>query len=243
VGKLSTYQYDAQANRPDPLSWSLLVKPAGMKIDGATGVVTWTHNNVTGGHSVSIQVQKGAETATQDFKVTVVSGTLNGLTPAELHAGLDRLPALARHRLPGPRAPASRRLERYVVGCARELAPGWRDGPCDPACQERVSACVLARVNALGRSIPVVLGPPARAAEGAFFGNLFSEPPRLFSCGGDRAPPRALGRECALPGNRCGVTWTGPCSAVCAVDARRIARCGRHTHILAVRAAPPVPVP
>lgn len=109
------------------------------------------------------------------------------------------------------------------------LAPEWADGPCDEACQEWVSACMFARTNAYG--LPAVLhgrGPhpslgttPEEAVdfpieEGAFFGNLFLDPPREYACRGSGDDPLALTiRACTLPGNRCGLQVVGPCAQAC----------------------------
>jgi hypothetical protein len=63
------------------------------------------------------------------------------------------------------------------------LANTWDTEPCDKACQEKLSACMLAFTNGTGQHINVVmaandtvLGPGAPAGwdqEGAFFGNIF----------------------------------------------------------------------
>jgi hypothetical protein len=69
------------------------------------------------------------------------------------------------------------------------LCPGWHSGPPDDGCLERVSACVLARLNeqgqavsisirgwqSAGQTLPVPAGEVSThpRADGAFFGNLF----------------------------------------------------------------------
>ena len=161
--------------------------------------------------------------------------TFNGLLPAELRAGLEGLRALV--EAPLATASGESTLVRYAAGCASMFAPQWRHAPCDEACQQHVSACVLARLNTRGRRLPIRLSARVSPAadEGAFFGNLFVDPPQLFSCSGGRTPRTRLGRECTLPGNRCGVTWTGPCSAACTGDASGASRCGRYRQVIAVR--------
>jgi len=73
------------------------------------------------------------------------------------------------------------------------LAPTWKDGQCDTVCQENISACMMALTNASGEHIPVELSSTKNALgggktypyqEGAFFGNLFAEPPQAFFCKG-----------------------------------------------------------
>jgi streptogramin lyase len=69
------YIYQATAIDPDrdTLSFKLLKAPAGMKIDPATGSVTWTPSQSdVGKHAVSIEVSDGlGGTDTQDFEITV----------------------------------------------------------------------------------------------------------------------------------------------------------------------------
>lgn len=126
------------------------------------------------------------------------------------------------------------------------LAPEWADAPCDVACQEWVTACMLARINAYGvhfslfaRGAHPELAPEgpdelAEAArytveEGAFYGNMFTDPPRVFACRGRGEDPLALTlRACTLPGSRCGIEVVGPCGPV-AGDPEARAACGEPT--------------
>lgn len=75
------------------------------------------------------------------------------------------------------------------------LAPQWETGACNQDCQQWVSACLLARSNALGRSISIemVASHPAIGSrrtqpfiylfeEAGFHGNLFLDPPQSHSC-------------------------------------------------------------
>lgn len=104
------------------------------------------------------------------------------------------------------------------------LAPEWAEAPCELACQEWVSACLLTRTNTY--SIPVLLYTTSMhpvmeddrgdadfpSEEGAFWGNLFVRPPLEYACRGTGADPLILSfRVCAQPGNRCGIQWVGPC--------------------------------
>jgi hypothetical protein len=68
------------------------------------------------------------------------------------------------------------------------LAPSWKDGQCDAACQEKVSACLMALTNSSGNhvalelSAPFTLGTGNSSAfpyqEAVFYGNLFESPPK-----------------------------------------------------------------
>ncbi len=138
----------------------------------------------------------------------------------------------------------------YIVGCALPvgtkltlekdgrkvdfegslgLAPEWATGPCELACQEWISACMLARTNAYGLPVSIYTDGPhphlqaiTRAdrdgnsvREGAFFGNLFVSPQRQYACRGDGDDRLALTwRVCTRPGDRCGIQAVGPCGDV-----------------------------
>jgi hypothetical protein len=99
------------------------------------------------------------------------------------------------------------------------LAPAWETGPCDQDCQQWVSACLLARTNALGqsRSIELVANHPAIGTrrtrpwtylfeEAGFYGNLFLDPPSSNACLGSGGVVSALQtRLCGLvPWLTCG---------------------------------------
>jgi hypothetical protein len=76
------------------------------------------------------------------------------------------------------------------------LAPGWKTGSCNDACQEQVSACLMAFTNGSGLHVPLMMSStkiPAMGGghtstypwqEGAFYGNLFTSPPNAFFCKG-----------------------------------------------------------
>ncbi|WP_437755539.1 hypothetical protein [Sorangium sp. So ce1389] len=93
------------------------------------------------------------------------------------------------------------------------LAPSWSDEPLSVSRRLWVSACVASRANRAGVSVMIssraahpALRYPDRSEvesfpqeEGAFWGNLFTSPPRLYAC--YKEPnvenSRALGRDCA----------------------------------------------
>jgi hypothetical protein len=152
---------------------------------------------------------------------------------------------------------AGRKLVEYLVECALPLghsitktgpgrdtftfegrvglAPEWETGACDEECQQWVSACLLARTNALGEtvSIELVASHPAIGEsrsqpqtytyeEAGFYGNLFANPPRAYTCQGRQVVEASHhGRLCGLtPWESCGFENhvgacydTGSCSA------------------------------
>jgi hypothetical protein len=130
---------------------------------------------------------------------------------------------------------AGQELVRYLVECALPLghgitksdpmdgdtitfdgivglAPEWETGACDQDCQEWVSACLLARTNAVGQSVSIelVASHPAIGSrrsqpllylfeEAGFHGNLFLDPPQAHACMGTGAILSALQmRLCGL---------------------------------------------
>ena len=86
------------------------------------------------------------------------------------------------------------------------LAPEWLQGTCGPACQEKVSSCLIALTNRTGRHVALSLlsGAPGLGAafrasdddvafphqEGAFFGNVFSGRPSPAGGATRRRRPR-----------------------------------------------------
>jgi hypothetical protein len=114
------------------------------------------------------------------------------------------------------------------------LAPQWREGKCDSACQEKVSSCLAALTNQTGDHVNVTLmsaAPSLKDAmsanendlpypyqEGAFFGNVFAG--QAYVCRGQDADKGAqLKRFCALAPALCTGIATfadaGPCSESC----------------------------
>jgi len=73
------------------------------------------------------------------------------------------------------------------------LAPQWKTGLCDTKCQELVSACLEALTNGSGAHIQLELSSGAPSIglghtsaypyqEAAFYGNIFTSPPKAFFC-------------------------------------------------------------
>jgi hypothetical protein len=157
--------------------------------------------------------------------LTINGLTINGLSPASLSALRDKTPMGADTRL----------FFRYLISCALPaghdvsyawtdtaavrhaeiasgqfgFAPAWESGAVDLAGQELVSACLFARTNALGVSVPISMrgdGASTLAVtaqeradfhygEGAFWGNVFADPPYGRSC--SRSPFDAGARTSA----------------------------------------------
>lgn len=121
------------------------------------------------------------------------------------------------------------------------LAPYWAWGPLGSSGRQMVTACLLSRVNRFGVSVLVSLrsqrdplDDQTTAAElaaypyveGAFWGDIFAEQPRAYSCyvQSDVAHSRAAQRTCAAgyvdPATgafeECGIIdIRGSCSSVC----------------------------
>ena len=103
------------------------------------------------------------------------------------------------------------------------LAPEWYDGPLSQAGELKVSACIGARSNGLGRTVSLSLRHPElltedleaqlfETHEGAFWGNFFAAEPNMQACvvnGGGLS-----GRVCAESGD-CGFLIVGDCADVC----------------------------
>jgi len=113
------------------------------------------------------------------------------------------------------------------------VAPEWEDGALSPEGEQLVSACLLAHVNAFGVSVPVSIRSwPAIAAmaqerrdfpiyEATFFGDVFADELKAFSCAGDSqdlAAKYATSRElrvCADQDSDCAIVAVGRCLDVC----------------------------
>jgi hypothetical protein len=137
-------------------------------------------------------------------------------------------------------APAGPDGNRLKFKGALGLAPEWREGKCDGACQEKVSSCLAAHTNQTGDHVQVSMlsAAPSLAAmsanendlaypfqEGAFFGNVFSG--ETYVCRGSDAEKGAqLKRFCALtPGLCSGLTKffdAGPCEQSCQMSCTRL---------------------
>jgi hypothetical protein len=202
----------------------------------------------------TIQVIKGLTNGLRpaDLRELVRSPARLALASRPLRAG--QLAPEARRSL----ADASiRRALAYVVACALDegdvlrlraaagplvlegrlgLAPEWRRRPCHRRCQEQVSACVAARVNVEGAAVPILFAShaasrrPVGHTEGAFFGNLFANPPHLLSCRARQASPPVRGRRCTV--DRSGVCRpvrpVGDCEDVCEGAGYRSCRAPEH---------------
>ena len=172
----------------------------------------------------------------------------NAMDPAAMSAAQD----------PGTRGDLARAFLRYAVSCAFRadqrldltwtgadgtvhaesypgqlgLAPSWATGSLGSPGRQWVSACLAARVNAFGVTVPLSLRGPtpalatscAEAAafptrEGAFFGDLFSGTPKVYACYDPTTTVLSdlRHRVCAQPtsggtGHECGpIQVLGPC--------------------------------
>ena len=131
-------------------------------------------------------------------------------------------------------APAGPNGEKLKFKGSLGLAPAWREGKCDDACQEKVSSCLAALTNQTGDHVQLSLLSAAASLaplmsanendlaypfqEGAFFGNVFAG--EAYVCRGRDAEKGAqLKRFCALtPGLCSGIAKfvdAGPCERSC----------------------------
>lgn len=120
--------------------------------------------------------------------------------------------------------------EETTVQGRYRMWPRWATEPCDEECQEWVSGCMLAKINGYG--VPVrlyfstrrdhpdrqVTDPPETfgytVQEGAFYGNFFVRPPRMYACRGTgRDPLYDTFRICTHPGSACKIQAVGNCMA------------------------------
>jgi len=180
----------------------------------------------------------------------------NGLSSNGLVANAYVLSAL---QDPSAAGSLSRMFFRYLVSCALPnghsisynwtdstgakhteanpgslgLAPAWETAAPDQTMKEIVSACLAARTNSKGISVPISMRANGIAAldvsaqerssytygEGSFWGNIFDTTPYLYSCsrspyaaGGMSSQYTAQGRTCAA--NGCGlIKYIGRCMA------------------------------
>lgn len=155
------------------------------------------------------------------------------------------------------RDPLSREFMAYAVSCALPegasvsvsidgerhdfegqlgLADRWgkRNGHCNADCKGWVSACMLARVNHLGETVPLSMrakdkalssGAEERSAfpsrEGAYYGDVFARPQLRFAC---TSPGSTLIRRvCGGTGEDtegCVVDVLGGCDKLCSNEAK-----------------------
>ncbi len=143
--------------------------------------------------------------------------------------------------------PAFKKVIKYMIECALSegdsvtladesnqpwtingwlgLAPSWANASLDSQGQRRISACLAARTNALGRTVQISMRGLGLSAstietrqyqehEGGFWGNLFSESPSISTCRVAGGGPS--GRLCTS--EKCGFVDTGACAEVCATQ-------------------------
>jgi hypothetical protein len=172
--------------------------------------------------------------------------TANALTANALTANALTANALTAGALEDP---LSRELLKYIVSCALPddaeidltvdgidyafsggtgLAPAWGqpDGSCGKSCRRWVSACVLARVDYLGVSLPISIRGARRQLastaaersafphrEATYFGDIFASPQVRRAClsPGQTEIPRVCGPS--LDG--CVMDVIGSCDEVC----------------------------
>lgn len=125
---------------------------------------------------------------------------------------------------------ASNGVDSFDFHGSLGLAPEWADGACQTPCQEWVSACLLARSNYYGVTVALYFDgnhpafeaeqPPEgygnySVEEGAFFGNVFLDFPRQYSCRGGGNDPLSMSfRLCSKPGHICGIQSVGSCGEI-----------------------------
>jgi hypothetical protein len=178
--------------------------------------------------------------------LTANSLTANSLTANSLTANSLTANSLTAAALTDAKA---REVLTYIVGCALPagahfdltiasttygydgqlgLAPHWGvvGASCDLKCMTSVSACVLARLNYLGQTVPISVrgSNPAltetpseltgyKKIDGAYYGNIFKVPQIRYAC----LPPglTSLTRVCGPSLIGCVVDVLGSCNQVC----------------------------
>jgi hypothetical protein len=190
--------------------------------------------------------------------LTASALTRNRLATEALTGGPLTSSALARSGevMRALRDPLAREFLTYAAGCALPegrsvqvtldgethvfegelgLAPEWgrAHGQCNARCQGWVSACMLARVNHLGESVPLSMRGKNRALESrpeerkafphreaAYFGDLFAPEQLRFAC---KSPGSTLIRRvCGGTGedtDGCIVDVLGDCDDLCGAPA------------------------
>ncbi|WP_441288177.1 hypothetical protein ACSRUE_40255 [Sorangium sp. KYC3313] len=121
--------------------------------------------------------------------------------------------------------------ETYTFGGSIGLSPEWgrAHGQCNARCQGWLSACMLARINHVGESVPLSMRGKHKALdsdqaeqeafprrEAAYFGDLFAPEQRRFAC---KSPGSTLiSRVCGGTGvdtQGCIVDVLGDCDDIC----------------------------
>lgn len=187
-------------------------------------------------------------------------GAASAVTPAGLRptsalmstaAGRSTASYLVRCALPAGRSITKRDSQGvpHTFEGQLGLAPEWEAGRCDQACQEWVSACMLSLVNTRGAHVPVwmladhpAVGRGTSDAfprqEGAFFGNLFTDPPQAFYCKGrdyQRNPATGrIGSAQVNPPYTDAFAARGDCQHRCQVAAGAVSSCGTWDNVVTV---------
>jgi hypothetical protein len=128
--------------------------------------------------------------------------------------------------------------QTYTFPGSLGIAPEWQSDTLSAGAQREISACLLAHVNLFGISVaisarqaglPVSVEEEERFStyEGAFFGQLFADPPRMYACAADSAPDFSVSypnhdlsagdrllRRCT-DADTCGFTVLGSCETAC----------------------------
>jgi len=79
------YSYDVDAtdfNSSDILTYALTTAPAGMSIDAATGLITWTPTTQVGDHNVTVSVSDDATSSLSDSQTFIVSVAPPNVAPS-----------------------------------------------------------------------------------------------------------------------------------------------------------------
>jgi len=140
---------------------------------------------------------------------------------------------------PGEKLHTKRRGKNVVLKGSLGLAPAWKHEALSEVDQRWMTAYILARINAFGVAVQLSMRADRPALrdgmdaaelrnyafeEGAFYGNLFADPPVLYACAGSggvqSAPTKRLrvctdANENGTAMNRCGMEMTGSCAQVC----------------------------
>jgi hypothetical protein len=109
--------------------------------------------------------------------------------------GVDFASYLIRCALPSTSTIEIKKWDGALVALPGEvgMAPEWEEGQCDEACQEKVSACLLALTNDSGAHVTVEVTAPWHntgtnhewtVSEAVFYGNLFLDPPEAYMAAG-----------------------------------------------------------
>ena len=86
TGEAYSYDVDATDADADVLTYSLTTKPAGMTINSATGIISWTPN-ATGSSNVVVSVTDGEDADSQSFSVSVSEKAKLVITDLDVKVG------------------------------------------------------------------------------------------------------------------------------------------------------------